>query len=108
MLGFLGPNGAGNSTTIRLAVGLTHPTASSVAPWGWTGCAMVSRRALLWQEAAALAMLAAPVPLVTLFAALLGRRFELSLAAGPLLGVTAGTVCCSTSTWAFSPCRWAD
>lgn len=52
----------------------------------------LSRRSLVTQKAAALAVLAMPVPLVTLVVALSGRRFELNLAPGALLGVTAGTV----------------
>src|ERR1035437_2989146 len=33
--GFLGPNGAGKSTTMRLIVGLDHPTRGTVTVNGW-------------------------------------------------------------------------
>lgn len=62
------------------------------AQLGLVAALPLSRRALIIQKAAALAVLTMPVPLVTLGAALLGRRFDLTLAAGPLLGVTAGTM----------------
>jgi ABC-2 type transport system permease protein len=52
----------------------------------------LSRRSIVTQKAAALAVLAMPVPLVTLVAAVSGRRFDLTLPAGPLLGVTFGTM----------------
>jgi ABC-2 type transport system permease protein len=52
----------------------------------------VSRSSLLGQKLVALAVLSTPVALVTLAAALLGRRYELQLGAAGLVGVTAGVV----------------
>ena len=53
----------------------------------------VTRRRVLAQKLVALGLLALPVPLVTLGAAVLGPRFQLDLAPlGGLLGITAGTV----------------
>jgi ABC-2 type transport system permease protein len=62
------------------------------AQLGLVAALPLSRRSLVTQKAAALAVLAVPVPLVTLLAALLGRRFDLTLPAWPLLGVTVATM----------------
>ena len=42
--GFLGPNGAGKSTTMRLILGLDHPTGGSA----WPQRSSVTRRCCCW------------------------------------------------------------
>jgi len=51
-----------------------------------------SRRLLLLSKAAVLPVLAVPVSLVTLACVLTGRAFDLSLAAGPVVGATVGVL----------------
>ena len=52
----------------------------------------VSRTAMLLQKLLTLLVLSTPVALVTAAAALLGRRYDLDLGLGALLGVTVGVV----------------
>ena len=52
----------------------------------------VRRRDILLEKAAALVVLALPIALVTMAFVVVGRAFELRLAMGPVIGVTAGVV----------------
>jgi ABC-2 type transport system permease protein len=52
----------------------------------------VSRTNLLLQKALALAVLALPIPVVTLVFAIVGRDFQVRLGVGELLGTTVGVV----------------